>query len=163
MEKVKPMDKWLHLHVTGTPQKPKYVVQRALSSRAIRTMKSYDFALMYADWFAFKYELVLFVHNITDSVISEIDHRSEITVPYPSNDFKTHYNATMANKLKVECPNIEKSDNIQEVTVRARFKDNEEPEFIVVHVKTKNGKVRFKETVYMFPNSELIAKIGLLT
>ncbi len=82
----------------------------------------------------------------------------------PSKDFKTFYNMEMAKKLQTACPNLETSPHVAEVKVRARFSGKEEPDFLVVHIKMKEGqRLRFKEVQYMFPNEQLVAKIGLLT
>jgi len=161
------MDKWLHVYYVGYSGKSPHMKQvwayrRAGASRPLLKSTNKGWVISNAEFFARKHCLLLFIHQFNDHVAEHRDHRSvHMNV---SKDFKTHYNETMTNNLVREIPNLGQSANVKNLSVRAVFKDKEEPLHSNVIVLLHNGqKVKFRrEARYLFPTPELIAKIGLL-
>lgn len=82
----------------------------------------------------------------------------------PTRELRVHYNDELVWRMKREFSNVEISENIFRLVVRAQWgHDDPNPKRIVVVVKNIAGQnMRFNEKLYGFPTPELLAKLGLL-
>jgi hypothetical protein len=158
------MRDWLHVYCAGEKKGVfTWAYSRVGSERPLLKSTNRNWVLENAKYFASKHSLLLMLHDQVGVVAKSFDYRIGATRMGVSQDFKTHYNETMANKLKSELINLKDSPNVKDIHVRAVFKDKEEPENLVVIATMHNGqKVKIKTIRYMFPNEQLIAQIGLL-
>lgn len=157
------MEDWLHFQAARYSNRYHrwvYGVRRSGTKRFLLISMNFKYLEMYADYFAAKHQLKLFVHDITGAVVNIKEGKKMVA---PSKDFKTYYNDAKANQLKSELPNLNLSTNIKDIHVRGYFKTKEEPDWLSVRVYLHDGKkITFKEAVYQFPTPELLAKVGLL-